>query len=551
MKYKPNKNPINKFDKSYESKKYLYQKTNINNNIIPINKKSNNNYITFQNINGKKGKYNDTNYIDNNKYNLLHIQKYQTNNKISKNRYLNFKNTQNERDCLTPDRNINNLKFGLTTHKKENKNEMLLLKSNMQRNQSFIEYHLQKSKKFLTKSKSPINNNFNLSNDKQKVLTPDKIKKTRNIKISKSQIRNKNEEIRKIKNKNNYGQNQIFMNFSKSLKSQNNFNMSNIDFNNYSILNNSSYSKKSLLISNKRRTPDKYTKNFNINNNSNINNKKFNNKLIKSPKLPILTKISNDSLSNSFYSKKSAYKFENQRKDYLLSNLKLDKAKKEFNKIYMHNYYSKGVSRSKSTDVNYKKKILKNNALKNNNSYIKQNSKNKNINCSLISNISYENIHNKFQKNNNIINNYQNNIYNDLNNTEIIGNYSINQKNKKLKSDKNIKNNLVIKNTFLEMAQQKIDNKKALNLKNNKYNGINNFITKSSTNTNDEINSTNSIISKNNQILDSIEEIHFNFVNVVQSSRNLMKHQENTEGEKIINNNPNSTVIILEEKDID
>ena len=52
-------------------------------------------------------------------------------------------------------------------------------------------------------------------------------------------------------------------------------------------------------------------------------------------------------------------------------------------------------------------------------------------------------------------------------------------------------------------------------------------------------------------LLDSIEEIHFNFVNVEQSSRNLMKLMENTEGDIIVNNNPNSTVIIVEERDIE
>ena len=103
-------------------------------------------------------------------------------------------------------------------------------------------------------------------------------------------------------------------------------------------------------------------------------------------------------------------------------------------------------------------------------------------------------------------------------------------------------------NTFLEMAQQKIKSKKILN---NKLNCVNNFITKSSTNTYDDINSSNSNVSRNNQILDSIEEIHFNFVNVVQSSRKLMKIQENLEVEKIINNDPNSTVFMVEERDIE
>ena len=107
-------------------------------------------------------------------------------------------------------------------------------------------------------------------------------------------------------------------------------------------------------------------------------------------------------------------------------------------------------------------------------------------------------------------------------------------------------------NTFLEKAQQKlnINNNILSNQQHYKYIG-NNLKTKSSTNTNDDINSSNSIISKNNQIPDSIEEMHFNFVNVVQSSRNLMKIQENLQIDKIINNNLNSTVIMVEERDIE
>ena len=104
-------------------------------------------------------------------------------------------------------------------------------------------------------------------------------------------------------------------------------------------------------------------------------------------------------------------------------------------------------------------------------------------------------------------------------------------------------------NSFFEKAQQKL-NKVHSNIKNNKFMGITNYMTKSSTNTYDEINSSNSIISKKNTTLDSIEEIHFNFVNVLQSSRNLMK-MENKIGEKILNNNQNSSVIFVEERDIE
>ena len=102
-------------------------------------------------------------------------------------------------------------------------------------------------------------------------------------------------------------------------------------------------------------------------------------------------------------------------------------------------------------------------------------------------------------------------------------------------------------NMFNEKAQ--MNNAKIQPNKKYKFIGINNYMTKSSTNTYDEINSLNSNFSKNT-ILDFIEEIHFNFVNVVQSSRNLMK-MENKNGDKIIDNNPNSSVILVEERDIE
>ena len=98
--------------------------------------------------------------------------------------------------------------------------------------------------------------------------------------------------------------------------------------------------------------------------------------------------------------------------------------------------------------------------------------------------------------------------------------------------------------------EQKKANKVQTNKKFSKFIGINAFMTKSSTNTYDEINSTNSIISKKNASLDSIEEIHFNFVNVLQNSKNLMK-MENKIADKIIDNNINGSVILIEERDIE
>lgn len=535
---------MNKLDKSYDNNnKYHYQKksininNNISKNIFSSSKKIKSNYTNFNNLNvkklnqnKKKNTNNEINYIDNNK-NKLNIIRFPNNN--NKNKLLKYQNKQMLRDCRTPDRNYNKLNLGLMSNKRENKNTFLL-KSNQKNNTSFIEYHFKNSsKRYLTRSKSK--NNI-LINDKQKALTPDKANKIRNSKFNKNQINyNKYGESKKIKPSINLNQNL----FSKSFntKNENSFTKNKEKDNNY-VYNN-------------------YSINHNIYKN-NISNKRSN--------LPILTNISRDKdkLSRSFYSQKNSNNRMNnsviqRNESYLLSNLKFKRAEAELNKLYAN--FSKNNSRSNSTDSNYNKKSVKNKLKQN--SKIRKISKN-NENKSLIINKSHENINKVYHKtyNNNMINNHlisQNNYYNDFAlsqnmynnklkvNINTIKNNNINKK----ANDNNLGYNKANSKTFIEIAQQKLNQKKGFNQKNYKYIGTNNFITKSSTNTNDDINSSNSIISKHNQLLDSIEEIHFNFVNVEQSSRNLMKLMENTEGDIIVNNNPNSTVIIVEERDIE
>ena len=550
---KMQKYAMNKLDKSYENNKYHYQKKsiNINNNfsknIFSSSKKNSSNYTNFNNINNKKlnqnkkkNTNNEINYIDNNK-NKLNIIRIQNNNNKSK--LLKFQNSQMHRDCRTPDRNYNKLNLGLTTNKKENRNNPFLLKSNQKKNTSFIEYHFKNSsKRYLTRSKSK--NNI-LINDRQKALTPDKANKIKNIKFNKNQINyNKYGENKKIKPSINLNQNLMFSK-SFNLKNENSFTKIKEKDNIYAYNN--------------------YSINHNIyKNKNNVGNKRS--------KLPMLTNISRDKdkdrISRSFYSQKNSNnRMKNsviaRNESYLLSNLKLKKAEAELTRLYTNTNYSKNNSRSNSTDSNYNKKSVKNNYRQNSN--IKKISKN-NENSRLIINKSHENINKVYHKtyNNNMINNHliSNNNYYNYNDFSL----SQNMYNNKFKVNINtIKNNNINKKandnnleysksntkTFLEIAQQKLNQKKGYNQKNYKYVGANNFITKSSTNTNDDINSSNSIISKHNQLLDSIEEIHFNFVNVEQTSRNLMKLMENTEGDIIVNNNPNSTVIIVEERDIE
>jgi len=56
--------------------------------------------------------------------------------------------------------------------------------------------------------------------------------------------------------------------------------------------------------------------------------------------------------------------------------------------------------------------------------------------------------------------------------------------------------------------------------------------------------------SKNNK-MDTIEEVHLNLVNILQSTKNMVRTQENMDKDKIIFNNTNSSVIIVEERDLE
>ena len=95
-----------------------------------------------------------------------------------------------------------------------------------------------------------------------------------------------------------------------------------------------------------------------------------------------------------------------------------------------------------------------------------------------------------------------------------------------------------------------------------KYLNINNntATAKLSTNNNtydENTNNTNSLYNKEiknnfkNVGSSTIEEVHFNFVNILQNTKNMMEKQENIIKDKVICNSVNSTTIILEEKEIE
>ena len=51
--------------------------------------------------------------------------------------------------------------------------------------------------------------------------------------------------------------------------------------------------------------------------------------------------------------------------------------------------------------------------------------------------------------------------------------------------------------------------------------------------------------------MDTIEEVHLNFVDIFQNTKNMVRNQESMAKDKIIYNNSNSSVIFVEERDIE
>jgi len=480
------------------------------------------------------------NYINKNYKNNPGIKTNKMNNFNSKESFLNSKNAMVKRVCNTPERKIK-YNLGFTP----NKNNISLLKINNRNDRNFKEYNKYKKdqKLFFERKKQKYNYSIN---ERKKAFTPDKIK---------SKNRENSKKISEYGNTNyfNFNQKRRGTNFSKSFcKSNYNFTKSSTDNYNLFYDSSSSYYKRS---DNKRnKTSDKLSKNY--------NNTKYSIKNPRGPKLSILNN-SQIKFSRSFCTKKerngrNSYDLRNSNgKKYLLSNSQINSDKNQFNNIN----HSKILLKSKSTNSNcVKRNIFKSDVKQENNC------KYRNFKKYKINNLSFESSKSTNQKNDynlsikhpfNNINTYQkknenyftSNYENYINKNEMT--FSQKKANKDLGKFDYLNNNFsnINSNTFFEKTQQKL-NKVHSNIKNNKFIGLTNYMTKSSTNTYDEINSSNSIISKKNTTVDSIEEIHFNFVNVLQSSRNLMK-MENKIGEKIINDNKNSSVIFIEERDIE
>ena len=169
---------------------------------------------------------------------------------------------------------------------------------------------------------------------------------------------------------------------------------------------------------------------------------------------------------------------------------------------------------------------------------------------------------------NNFFNNNTSNSeiqYNYSNNNNNIGSQSYNYKSYNNESIKeNMNNNYNWKSEITNNSNISKMNKCNYVYKNKKINlsignsikNNNNYGTKLSTNNNtfDENSNNNNTScckdSKNNK-MDTIEEVHLNLVNILQSTKNMVRTQENMDKDKIIFNNTNSSVIIVEERDLE
>ena len=535
MKNKKYKN--NNLDASYENFKNNFQKNNTN--------YLKNKFHCKNNICRNKMILNKNNYIDDSKNSytnktFINYFRNKNDNLLQENKKNNQKITRLKNYCYTPDRN-SKYNIGLTP----NKNNISLVKVNNRNYKNNIEHYTNKNttKLFLSNQKRK----YNILSNERKALTPNKVKK--------SYLEN-NKKIRDSESYKYFNSNKknFIADFSKSCQgSSNKFGKINKD--KYHLFDDSSLKYNKKRENKREKTYDKFNRKL-----PNLNYKNSNNLNLKNSKYPKISSLNNTSqikFSNSFCCKNNRKENNHQElrksndKNYIFSNTQINKNKKYFNdkntkfrfrskssnyKCDQRNYYKSNDNQRKKLNYKYKNSI--------NNSYFESStSQYKKKNQKLIKD-SFNNFDSSNKTNDfNFSTNYEN-YY--VNKSEI--SFSQKKANKDL-GKYDYPHNFVNKNTNNFYEKAKIDSNKITSKKTYKFIGINNYKTKSSTNTYDEINSSNSNISKNT-ILDSIEEIHFNFVNVLQSSKNLVK-MENQRGDKIIEDNQNSSIILVEERDIE
>ena len=548
---------------------------NISNKISSPNENDIYSMTNYSKINNNNHLYSGKNYnyrndiLDNdinfNKLNIIPVQKNQI-----KNYYRNYKNNNLQKKCQTTyNKNIpQNANFNKNCSNninilQQNKRDSLNKKNGRHR-RSFNTPDIQISSNNMRKyNLNSFENNYYFKN---KCMLNDSDIKSNDLNIDSSYIDNNN--------------NFSFVNFNSGFSRNSN---NNIDKNLFNRKLNIPLNRKRAL------TPDKSNKNIlninTINNNKKIQKGQFktqlneyNNNLnnnfnqlekkyfLQPPNIKNLKMNrnnsnfsknninNNDELKNSYVNSQKYFKEKlrntNHKKlvksYYNKTPSPLRKGKKDINKYFKLSKIEQTKNRntkSYSQDNNHYRKIYNEIVMKNNSNNInlfQSNLKNKNNENDWTFSSSYnENcVKNNQQQNFNYVYHYSyNNSQNNINKTNFDYNPYIKfNQNENLNKDNN--NNSTC-----------INNSTTINKTNTNYK---NYSTKISTrNTFDDY--TNSTCGNNSKFnkIDSIEEVHFNFINVLQSSKILMKNQENNERDKIISNNPNSSVVILEERDIE
>ena len=603
-----NINNLNIISPYKEQSKYIKNYNNINN--INVNNEKNvirKKSFSRDNKNGKRKRYrtpdkifnyNNLNYITpdyferNNHlyYNELNNnsnKKNQIFNKINYNESIRIKsNIKNNKKALTPDntnaRNITNLR---------NNRKNVFMPVILSENNNYKPINFKNNNNLL------INNNTYSNNRNEKIYNPNnKIFNVNNYNISSmndnylnKHINNNDNKIKEYNNLNNK------YNYSNSIIDKTNHipdynyniqrKISNLNINSNSNKVSDSFKYSESCFNN--RIP-RYSNFSLINNNRNLlrsaycnktpspirkNNNYLDNFYILNNKKPLKYKRSSSSDNYDHYFdkiKSNLFKLKNIDLNYSpLSSFY--NSHKQIKKLTKNNIKNENISQNKRMNyILFNNKIFNNNTTnscanntssifenKNNNSF---NEKNYNMTQPEFTNSLYNigNINNKNNNNStqdlNYKNNYKKNNYNQsqgYNYKSYIESYN----NESIKE--NINNNN-LKNEFNKNSKMnsyklysKIINSNNGNL--NKKNSSLNYFTKLSTNniTYDDNNSSSSKDAKNNKTMDTIEEVHINFVNILQNTKNMMRAQENLIKEKIIFNNKNSNVIIVEERDIE
>ena len=537
-----------------------YHKSPLKKNYNNINNINNTNLVSQNEIN------HNTNYNKINQVNMNRINK----NISSKERKFD------RRRFRTPDKNLNYNKFNLiNSNFSENRINLENMKTKDKNNSNIINYNENIIDKY---NKKP----------KKRSLTQDdsSYRNNRYNQINKNIIVNNPPFKCGSLDQNNYNDSN---NFSCSMKYDQKCDMNNIRKITEKILDSNNIES----IDNKDNNYNKYEESC------------FNTRLPRGAKNPVISKLNKNLIQSVIYNNKTPSP-SRKSNNYLGSAIYNSK-----NKKYLK--YTRSVSSEqdmKKINNKLKQKYFKlkifNKDYSPNNSFYKKSKKNFHVNSSI--NNKYNKI---FRNNNTSCENYNSSFYTNDKSSRHSNerNYNMTQpdfskslynwnldnsnKNKLLKiedtnSIKNLNNNQRNKDLCYKYLkydsmsynyQSYIESYNSMgkenpyvndcskgnkSLKSKKYNfekylNINNYTTKLSTNNNtyDEFsNNTNSLYNKetkniNNISTSTIEEVHLNFVNILQNTKNMMEKQEKYIVDKVIYNNVNSTTVIFEERDIE